>query len=46
MLAFTDKRSYLSDSIQLNVRQLGDDIRAHAEKAQRAIAALSGPTDE
>jgi glucose-6-phosphate isomerase len=40
MLAFTDKRSYLSDSVQLNPRKLADDIRAHADNAQRAIEAL------
>src|SRR4051794_10026015 len=40
MLAFTDKRIYLSDSLQLSPGRLADDIRTHAGHAQRAAAAL------
>jgi glucose-6-phosphate isomerase len=40
MLAFTEKRSYLSDSLQLSPGRLADDVRAQAEAAQRAVAAL------
>src|SRR5262245_32067361 len=40
MLAFTDKPSYLSESLQLNPGPLGDAVGAAADKAQRAAAAL------
>jgi glucose-6-phosphate isomerase len=40
MLASTDKRSYLSDSVQLNAGELADNIRAQADNAQRATKAL------
>src|SRR5262245_12819469 len=40
MLAFTDKRPYLNESLQLSAGSLGPEIRALADKAQRAAAAL------
>ena len=40
MLAFTDKRPYLSESLQLSAGSLGPEIRALADKAQRAAASL------
>jgi glucose-6-phosphate isomerase len=40
MLAFTDKRAHLSDSLQLIPGPLDNDMRAQAEKAQRAATAL------
>src|SRR5262245_1156852 len=40
MIAIADKRPYLSESFQLNAGALGDDIRAQADKAQRAALAL------
>jgi len=40
MLAFIDKRTYLSESLQLSLGRLGDDVEAQADDAQRAATAM------
>src|SRR5262245_9268455 len=40
MLTFTDKRPHLSESLQLSPGSLEHEIRAQADEAQRAAAAL------
>src|SRR5262245_8932001 len=40
MLAFTDKRSYLSDSLRLSLGRLADQTRSQADRTQRTAAAL------
>ena len=40
MLAFIDKRTDLSESLQLSLGRLGDDVEAQADDAQRAATAM------